>query len=98
MLKLSLVTDGDEEKYSSTICFYAARGPGDGRLASIRPDLKFFANTIAFRYRLAAFQLSSLLSSNDWPIIPLEKSNSMKNEKLKPTTVRFRDSDLDRKT
>ena len=60
-------------------------------------DLKFFANTITFRHRLAAFQLSSLLLSNDRPILPLEKSNSMKNEKLKSATVRFRDSDLDLK-
>ena len=51
-------------------------------------------NTIPFRYRLAVSQLSSSLSGIDRLIIPLEESRVMKNEKLKSTTVRFRDSDL----
>ena len=51
-------------------------------------------NTIPFRYRLAVSQLSSPLSGIDRLIIPLEESRVMKNEKLKSTTVRFRDSDL----
>jgi hypothetical protein len=35
-----------------------------------------------------------LLSGIDRPIIPLEESRVMKNDKLKSTTVRFTDSDL----
>jgi hypothetical protein len=35
-----------------------------------------------------------LLSGIDRPIIPLAESTVVKNEKLKSTTVRFKDSDL----
>ena len=36
-----------------------------------------------------------MLLGIDRPMISLEESRVMKNEKLKSTTVRFRDSDLD---
>lgn len=49
---------------------------------------------IPCRYRLNVSSLSSLLLGIDGPIVPLEDSRVMKNEKLQSTTVRFTDSDL----
>jgi CRP-like cAMP-binding protein len=46
------------------------------------------------RYRLNVSSLSLLLLGNDGPIVPLEDSRVMKNDKLQSTTVRFTDSDL----
>jgi hypothetical protein len=47
-----------------------------------------------FRYRLNVSPLSLLLLGNDGPVVPLEDSRVMKNEKLQSTTVRFTESDL----
>jgi len=46
------------------------------------------------RYRLNVSSLSLLLLGNDGPIVPLEDSRVMKNEKLQSTTVRFTETDL----
>jgi CRP-like cAMP-binding protein len=49
---------------------------------------------IANRYRSAVSQLPSLLLGNDKCNCPAAQLKVMKNERLKSTTVRFRDSDL----
>lgn len=46
------------------------------------------------RYRLNVSSISSLLSGIDGPIVPLEDSRVMKNDKLQSTALRFTDSDL----
>jgi hypothetical protein len=47
------------------------------------------------RYRKAILTLSCSSFGIDRPMISWEKSRVMKNEKLKSTTVRFRDSEVD---
>jgi len=56
--------------------------------------LKFVRGMIPFDNRLAVLLQSLIAPSNDTPISSVVKMTAMTNDKLKSTTVRFRDSDL----